>query len=173
MADKRITQLNELTTIADNDLFAVVDVSASETKKVTLDNLKENIPGSSTTLSGNTYLVPEFLTISGSSASPYPEYFTTGSNYENTSMIKVNWSGGNGEAHIILPDATTDINQYRAIRFTMGGNFTSNTKAKLLPDTSLSQTLDGGTGGYTLDKSYEGIMVWSDGSNWIRIQTKA
>jgi len=53
MADKRITQLNELTTIADNDLFAVVDVSASETKKVSYSNLKENL---SDTLTESAYI---------------------------------------------------------------------------------------------------------------------
>ena len=171
--DKRITELNGLTTIADNDLFAVVDVSAGETKKVTLDNLKENLPGSSTTLTGNTYMVPQFLTISGSNSSPYPEYFLTGSSYENTSMIKVFWTGGNGEAHLILPDATTETNQYRAIRLTMDENFASNDKAKLFGDSSLGQTLDGSSDGYTMDRAFEGIMVWSNGSNWIRIQTKA
>lgn len=173
MADKRITQLNSLDTIADNDLFAVVDVSDNETKRVSLEALKENLPGSSTTLTGNTYIVPEFLTISGSNSSPYPEYYLTGSSYENTSMIKVFWTGGNGEAHLILPDATTDTNQYRAIRLTMDVNFASNDKAKLYGDPALGQTLDGSSDGYTLDKAFEGIMVWSDGSNWIRIQTKA
>jgi hypothetical protein len=173
MADKRITQLNSLDTIADNDLFAVVDVSDNETKRVSLEVLKENLPGSSTNVTGNTYIVPEFLTISGSNSSPYPEYYLTGSSYENTSMIKVFWSGGNGEAHLILPDATTDTNQYRAIRLTMDANFASNDKAKLYGDPSLGQTLDGSSGGYTLDRAFEGIMVWSDGSNWIRIQTKA
>lgn len=172
MADKRITQLNSLDTIADNDLFAVVDVSDNETKRVSLEALKENLPGSSTTVTGNTYIVPEFLTISGSSSSPYPEYYLTGSSYENTSMIKVFWTGGNGEAHLILPDATTETNQYRTIRLTMDANFAPFDKAKLYGDPSLGQTLDGSSGGYTLDKAFEGIMVWSDGSNWIRIQTK-
>ena len=54
MADKRITQLNSLDTIADNDLFAVVDISDNETKRVSLEGLKENLPGSSTTVAGNT-----------------------------------------------------------------------------------------------------------------------
>jgi len=43
MADKRITQLNGLTSPADNDLFAVVDVSESETKKVSYANLKDSL----------------------------------------------------------------------------------------------------------------------------------
>ena len=43
MADKRITQLNGLTSPADNDLFAVVDVSESETKKVSYSDLKGSL----------------------------------------------------------------------------------------------------------------------------------
>lgn len=39
MADKRITQLNGLSNVDANDLFAVVDVSAQETKKVSYSNL--------------------------------------------------------------------------------------------------------------------------------------
>ena len=53
MADKRITELNNLSSIADNDLFAVVDVSDIETKKVSYSNLKENL---SDTLTESAYI---------------------------------------------------------------------------------------------------------------------
>lgn len=53
MADKRITELNNLSSIADNDLFAVVDVSDTETKKVSYSNLKENL---SDTLTESAYI---------------------------------------------------------------------------------------------------------------------
>jgi len=53
MADKRITELNNLSSIADNDLFAVVDVSDRETKKVSYSNLKENL---SDTLTESAYI---------------------------------------------------------------------------------------------------------------------
>jgi len=43
MADKRITQLNELQSPTDSDLFAVVDVSEKETKKVSYSNLKSSL----------------------------------------------------------------------------------------------------------------------------------
>ena len=39
MADQRITELNELSAAASSDVLAVVDVSASETKKITTANL--------------------------------------------------------------------------------------------------------------------------------------
>ena len=39
---------------------------------------------------------------------------------------------------------------------------------------SVSQSRsDGGASSYTINKAYEGIMVWSDGVEWYRIQTKA
>jgi len=39
MADKKISELTAITTVADADLFAIVDVSVSETKKVTVTQL--------------------------------------------------------------------------------------------------------------------------------------
>jgi len=44
MADEKITQLSALTASASGDLIAIVDVSASETKKMTVENLFKGIP---------------------------------------------------------------------------------------------------------------------------------
>lgn len=41
MADKKITQLNQHTSLINSDLLAVVDVTASETKKLTASTLKD------------------------------------------------------------------------------------------------------------------------------------
>lgn len=46
MADKRITELNQLTELDSNDVFAVVDLSASETKKVPFQTLINSVTGS-------------------------------------------------------------------------------------------------------------------------------
>lgn len=46
MADKKITELPELKNIASNDLFAVVDQSATETKKVSFSSLTNSLTGS-------------------------------------------------------------------------------------------------------------------------------
>ena len=176
MPNLPISQLPQSSTLQGDELF--VDVQGGVTKYTQLDVISNYVTSSineyNQSNTGNTYLVPEFITINGTSSEPYPHFYLTGSVYENTAMIKVDWTGANGTAHIVLPDATTDTNRYRALRLTMGADFDSNTKGILFADVdNLGQTLDGSTGGYTLSKPYEGIMVWSDGSNWIRIQTKA
>ena len=43
MADKRISELNSVTTLADDDLLIASDSSSSETKKVTFLNVKNSI----------------------------------------------------------------------------------------------------------------------------------
>ena len=48
MADKRISDLNVLTTTATDDAVLVSDTSASETKKITIENFFNTIPISST-----------------------------------------------------------------------------------------------------------------------------
>ena len=48
MADKRISDLNALTTTATDDAVLVSDTSASETKKITIENFFNTIPMSST-----------------------------------------------------------------------------------------------------------------------------
>ena len=42
MADKRISELNAVTTLADNDLLIASDTSATETKKITFLNFKNS-----------------------------------------------------------------------------------------------------------------------------------
>jgi hypothetical protein len=44
MADKRIGELNALTATANTDLTLISDTSASETKKITIENLFQTIP---------------------------------------------------------------------------------------------------------------------------------
>jgi hypothetical protein len=44
MADKRIAELNALTATANTDLTLISDTSASETKKITIENLFNTIP---------------------------------------------------------------------------------------------------------------------------------
>ena len=166
MPNKRITQLNQLDEIANEDLFAVVDLDGQETKKVTFDGLKQNLPGSTTGSTQNQYLVPTIITGSAGDRTAL-----TSSIYENTGMFRLTWEGGNGIHQLILPDATSNTNAYRQIRFISDGTVTANDEFYLT--CSLDQTLDGSSNEFQIDRSYEGIMVWSDGTEWFRIQTKA
>lgn len=168
MSNKRITQLQPQVNIDDSDVFAVVDVSEPRTNKVTFGTLKENLPGASTSTTNNAYLVPVNITVADGD-----EFFLTGSTYENTSMIHLDWTGVTGTMNLYLPDATTVTNTNRAIRFISDNSFTTATRAELLPLSGSGQTIDGGSSAYTINKAYEGIMVWSDGVEWYRVQTKA
>ena len=142
------------------------DIDGQETKKVTFDGLKQNLPGSTTGSTQNQYLVPTIITGSAGGRTAL-----TSSIYENTGMFRLTWEGGNGVHQLILPDATSNINAYRQIRFISDGTVTANDEFYLT--CSLDQTLDGSSGEFQIDRSYEGIMVWSDGTEWFRIQTKA
>jgi hypothetical protein len=53
MADKRITELNELTTLVNTDELLVSDTSATETKKISVANFKTNVVGSAHTVQNN------------------------------------------------------------------------------------------------------------------------
>ena len=86
MADKTITQLNELTSPANNDLFAVVDVSAQETKKVSYGNLTDSL---SNTLVPSSYIScystqSQQLTTSGSAQ---PVTFTSVWTQKGVSLV--------------------------------------------------------------------------------------
>jgi len=86
-------------------------------------------------------------------------------------MIKLSWSGGSGNMVLSLPDATTSKNTNRIIRIVTNGGFNTNTRVRLTP--IAGQTLDGSSNYYELNVSYEGLMLWSDGSEWFIIQKKA
>ena len=47
----------------------------------------------------------------------------------------------------------------------------SSTRVELTP--TGSDTLDGISGAYVINKTYEGVQVWSDGIEWFIIQKKA
>ena len=57
------------------------------------------------------------------------------------------------------------------MRFASDSTFSSNTRIYLTPIGG--DELDGSTGNYEINKAYEGIKIWSDGSEWFIIQKKA
>ena len=150
------------------ELFA--DVQGGVTKYTTLDDVTNYVTSSIETYNqnntNNSYLVPVDITVQDG-----VNQWLTGSAYADTAMIHLDWTGANGTMDLFLPDATAAVNVNRSIRFISDSTFSTSTRAELTP--LLGQTLDGSAGSYTINKAYEGIMVWSDGVEWYRIQTKA
>ena len=150
------------------ELFA--DVQGGVTKYNTLDDVKNYVTSSiddyTQNNTFNSYLVPVNITVQDGI-----DLYLTGSAYANTAMIHIDWTGTNGTMDLYLPDATAAVNVNRSIRFISDNTFETNTRAELTP--LPGQTLDNSAGSYTINKAYEGIMVWSDGVEWYRIQTKA
>jgi len=150
------------------ELFA--DVQGGVTKYTTLDDVTNYVTSSIETYNqnntNNSYLVPVDITVQDG-----VNQWLTGSAYADTAMIHIDWTGANGTMDLFLPDATAAVNVNRSIRFISDSTFSTSTRAELTP--LPGQTLDGSAGSYTINKAYEGIMVWSDGVEWYRVQTKA
>ena len=168
MPNLPISGLPASSTLQGDELFA--DVQGGVTKYTTLDDVTNYITSSIETYNqnntNNSYLVPVDITVQDG-----VDLYLTGSAYANTAMIHIDWTGSNGTMDLYLPDATAAVNVNRSIRFISDSTFETNTRAELTPLSG--QTLDGSAGSYTINKAYEGIMVWSDGVEWYRIQTKA
>ena len=168
MPNLPISGLPASSTLQGDELFA--DVQGGVTKYTTLDDVKNYVTSSIDTYtqnnSFNSYLVPVDLTVE-----PTVDQWLTGSEFANTAMIHIDWSGATGTMNLYLPDATAAINTHRSIRFITDNTFSTSTRAELTP--LPGQTLDNSAGSYTINKSYEGIMVWSDGIEWFIIQKKA
>ena len=148
MADKKISELTAASALTGSEEIPLVQ--SSSTKKVSVKNLNKLITVSKTASAGETVDL-------GSST------------YENAQMIKLSWTGDNGTAVYTLPDATTNSN--RKIRFISDSTISASKHIELTPKSG--QNLDGSSDDYDINKAYEGIAVWSDGTEWFVIQKKA
>ena len=146
---KKISQLNAVSSVQSSDLLAVVQ--GGETKKATVSHLAN-------------YLVPTSLTVSSGDTVNLSD-----STYSDAMLIRLSWSGANGTMTLNLPSASDNTN--RLMRFISNGGFANATRVELTPINS--QTLDGSTDAYVINKEFEGIQVWSDGVEWFIIQKKA
>ena len=89
--------------------------------------------------------------------------------YDETRILKLSWTGDAGIAVYTLPSASGHPN--RLIRFISDSTFTTNTKVRLTPLSG--ENLDGSSDYYEINKAYEGVAIWSDGTEWFIIQKKA
>ena len=148
MADKKISELTDASTLTGQEQIPLVQSSA--TKKVTVSSFNKLITVSKTAQAGETVDLDS-------------------STYDYAQLIQLSWTGGNGTAVYTLPDATAHAN--RKIRFISDSTLSTNTHIEITP--ASGQSLDGSTNDYDINKAYEGIAVWSDGTEWFIIQKKA
>lgn len=152
MADKKISQLNAATALQGSELIAVVQ--SSTTKYSTIKDVVN-------------YLVPTTLTVSVAGGT----VDLGSSTYDDTELIVLSWSGATGTVELTLPDATSTNSTNRVIRIISDSTFNTSTHADLTP--ASGQNLDGSTAAYRINKEYEGITVWSNGTEWFIIQAKS
>ena len=149
MADKKISQLTDATTLTGQEQLPLVQ--SGSTVKTTVKDL-----------------VGKLIVVSKTATASETVDLGT-STYENAQMIKLTWSGAAGTAVYTLPTASSSTN--RKIRFISDTTFAANTHVDLTP--AGSDTLDGSTNAYRINKEYEGVALWSDGTEWFIIQKKA
>lgn len=147
--DKKISQLSSASALQGDEIFPVVQ--SNTTKKTDVYSVKN-------------YIVPTNLTVSQGTIVDLAEDVS-----DNAFLIKLTWSGGNGTMELYLPSAASNIN--RTMRITSDGSFGGGKSVHLLP--AEGDELDGSSSFYNINKSYEGIKVWSDGVEWFIIQKKA
>lgn len=151
MADKKISQLTTATVLTGSEQIPLIQ--SSETKKATVSDITSHIVTVAKSMSDSD-------TVNLSDAE-----------FKDAAMIKLSWSGDNGTATLNLPDATSSNSLNRFFRIITDGTVASAKKIDLTP--TGGQTLDGSTSAYEINSSYEGIAVWSDGTEWYIIQKKA
>ena len=146
------------TNITANDLLVGTDAEDSNiTKNFSIGDLVNFTAASAST--GITNITPFLITASPGTTSTY-----SGSG----SMIYATWSGGSGTHTLVLPSAIEY--PYRTIRICNDSTVIASDKIHV--EGPGSETIDGGSF-YNINKPYNGILCWSDGSNWIVIQAKS
>tara|TARA_R110002153_G_scaffold18092_1_gene63473 strand:- start:2093 stop:2566 length:474 start_codon:yes stop_codon:yes gene_type:complete len=146
------------TSISRNDLLVGTDAEDSNITKnfsvgALTDFAEEEI------LSSTTVLTPFLITATPGTTSTY-----SGAG----SMIYATWSGGSGTHTLVLPSAVTY--PYRTIRICNDATIVASDKIHV--EGPGAETIDGDSF-YNINKAYNGILCWSDGSNWIVIQAKS
>jgi len=158
MSDKSISQLTEVTAANLSGSEPLAIVHSSTTKKVSLDNVQNYIVN---------HINPTAVTVSVAGGT----IDLNDSAYDEAELIVLSWSGATGTVELTLPDATEAKNLNRTKRIISDSTFSTATHADLTP--KAGQNLDGSSSAYRINKAYEGIKVWCNGTEWFIIQAKA
>ena len=157
MSDKKISQLTSVNASNITGAEELPIVQSSETKKTTLEDVQHYVVN---------HLEPTILTIEDGDTIDLGN-----AAYDESELIVLSWTGGNGTATITLPDVTLAKNLNRSKRIITDGTFSNSTHAQIFGYNS--QTVDGSTGAVDINRAYEGINVWGNGTEWFIIQKKA
>jgi len=152
MANLKISELPSASALQGDESFALVQ--SSTTKKTTLSDI-------------DNYVIATHITVADGSIVNLSD-----STYASSTLIKLTFTaiGGVENATVNLPNAN-GTNTNRLIRFISDTTFTSNTRVNLTPINGA--TIDGSASAYVINKEYEGVQLWSDGTEWFIIQKKA
>lgn len=149
------------TTPVDGDLFVITDSeqtapNKNRTKSLSVGDLTSYIQEDAVVK-----LIPFVTTASPGGSETYTAL---------NNIVKIGWSGGNGIYVINLPLATAI--PYRVIRFTTNGTYPGGGAHKVRFTATGGETIDGAAY-FEISKAYEGISIWSTGTEWVVIQAKA
>ena len=158
MSDKKISDLTNVAAANITGAEEIAIVQSSETKKSNLTNVQSFIVN---------HLDPTALTVSVADGT----IDLNDTAYDEAELIVLTWSGGNGTVELTLPDATEAKNLNRTKRIISDSSFSTATHADLTP--RAGQTLDGSSSAFRINKAYEGIKIWCNGTEWFIIQAKA
>ncbi len=106
-------------------------------------------------------LIPFQVTASAGGSSTYSA---------NNNIVEIGWTGGNGTYVLNIPSAATI--PYRNIRFVTNSTFPNGASDKVQITAQSGETIDGAAF-FEISKIYEGVSLWSNGTEWIVIQSKA
>ena len=106
-------------------------------------------------------LIPFQVTASAGGSSTYSA---------NNNIVEIGWTGGNGTYVLNIPSAATI--PYRNIRFVTNSTFPNGASDKVEITAQAGETIDGAAF-FEISKQYEGVSLWSNGTEWIVIQAKA
>ena len=151
MGNLKISELPTATALQGTEVFALVQ--GGTTSNTTLNDI-------------DNYLIATSLTVVDGQTVNLSD--TT---YASLGLLKLSYTatGGVENTTLNLPDATLNVN--RLIRFLSDTTFNANTRVNITAINA--QTIDGSTNAYVVNKAYEGIQVWSNGTEWFVIQKKA
>ena len=94
------------------------------------------------------------------------------SEYDDVFMIVLTWVGGTGTTTLNLPTAV-GANTNRTIRIISDSTFDAGGNHKTDVTPTGGENLDGSTNAFLINRGYEGLKIWSNGTEWFIIQQKA